>query len=74
MALKFKFIPVNDKEKLQEGLVLNKVNNQWVWDKGYYVQDEKDPNIWYPAQAACGTVDEQTKKVENPVGFMVKID
>lgn len=74
MALKFKFVPMTDKEKLQEGLVLNKVNNQWVWNKGYYVQDDKDPEIWYPAQAACGTVDEKTNTVENPTGFMVKID
>jgi len=73
-SLKFKFVPIENKEKLQEGLVLNKVNNQWVWDKGYYIQDDKDPTVWYPAQAACGTVDEKTKTVENPTGFMVKID
>lgn len=73
-SLKFKFIPVDNQEKLKEGLVLNKVKDKWVWDKGYYVQDDKDLEVWYPAQAACGTVDEKTKKVEKPSGFMVKID
>lgn len=79
MALNFKFVPVTDGTQLQEGLVLNKENNQWVWKKGHYVltnPKQKDPakQVWAPAQAACGKFKKDSDELESVSGYMVKID
>lgn len=78
-SLKFKFVPVTDATQLQEGLVLNKVNNQWEWKRGHYVltnPNETDPEkqVWAPAQAACGKFKKDSDELESTSGYMVKID